>query len=559
MIFNFLTTTLLASAVNALTDKSNVALYWGQHNYGSLAATCEAESADIILLSFLYEFGGDVTALDFSGICSDTFSDGLLHCSAMAQDIKTCQNMGKTIMLSLGGSSGAYGFSDDSVAEEFAGTLWNMFGGGSSSSVERPFDDAIIDGFDFDIENNNQVGYVALVNKLREYYNTDSSKSYYISAAPQCPYPDASVGDVLEQCHVDFAFIQFYNNYCSTIGDYFNWDTWVQYAQDTSPNKDIKLYLGLPGSSNAAGSGYADASQVVTTVQSILSSDGSSYFGGIMLWDAYWSSLNTADGKSFGNQMQAILDEYVGSSSATTQTSTSSTSTIDTITSTSSTSTTDTITSTSFTSESSSTSSTSTLTSDTLTATSELSSSNDGLALATTINDYERDTTSTYYSTSTSINSTTSSTAAPTTAQITTATTTSSTLLTLTTSSSSSSSSSSTTATAAPTSTGSAKDCANLTGLAKAQCLNSNFASGFYLGSSSECTEGTYACSEDGKFALCNFGKWVTMECASGTTCYAYTVGDDVDVGCDYTNSKQNFVKRDGMMGMIKRHLHFAH
>ncbi|CEP64201.1 chitinase LALA0_S10e04786g [Lachancea lanzarotensis] len=284
------------------SSKSNVAVYWGQASagsQGSLASYCQSSDVDIVLLSFLYTFPNTI-GLDFSSACSSSFGDGLLHCDQIAEDIKTCQSQGKKILLSMGGAVGSYGFTSDSQAEDFATTLWNTFAGGSAS--ERPFNDAIIDGFDFDIENQNPTGYAALAKKLREYFNS-SSRDYYLSAAPQCFYPDASVGDLLNNAEIDFAFIQFYNNYCN-VDSHFNWDTWTQFAAG-APNPNIKLYLGLPGSSSAAGSGYlSDLSLVQSTVNQISSS---SNFGGIMLWDASQSFTNKVDGDTYAAQMKKIL------------------------------------------------------------------------------------------------------------------------------------------------------------------------------------------------------------------------------------------------------------
>jgi chitinase len=62
------------------------------------------------------------------------------------QDIETCQAAGKIILLSLGGATGNYSFSSASQASTFANTLWDLFGGGNSST--RPFGTAVIDGFD---------------------------------------------------------------------------------------------------------------------------------------------------------------------------------------------------------------------------------------------------------------------------------------------------------------------------------------------------------------------------------------------------------------------------
>ena len=44
-----------------------------------------------------------------------------------------------------------------------------------------------------DNEDKDQTGYVAFVKALRTQFATDKSKQYYISAAPQCPLPDASI------------------------------------------------------------------------------------------------------------------------------------------------------------------------------------------------------------------------------------------------------------------------------------------------------------------------------------------------------------------------------
>lgn len=106
-------------------------------------------------------------------------------------------------MLSLGGAAGNYGFSSTGDATAFADTLWNKFGNGEDE--ERPFDDAVVDGFDFDIELGSSTGYPELATALKSKF--DSSKKYYLSASPQCVYPDAHVGPLLEQVPLDFAFI----------------------------------------------------------------------------------------------------------------------------------------------------------------------------------------------------------------------------------------------------------------------------------------------------------------------------------------------------------------
>ena len=68
------------------------------------------------------------------------------ECFFTRQDIQTCQNAGKVVLLSLGGAIGDYGFSSSSEAQTFATTLWNLFGEGTSDT--RPFGTSVVDGFD---------------------------------------------------------------------------------------------------------------------------------------------------------------------------------------------------------------------------------------------------------------------------------------------------------------------------------------------------------------------------------------------------------------------------
>lgn len=299
---------VLMGLVSALDTSSNqnVAVYWGQNSLGTtgptsqqpLATYCGATSADIVILSFLNDYP-DPLNLNFANQCGTTFSDGLLHCPQIGEDIKTCQAQGKKVLLSLGGAAGNYGFTSDTQASDFATTLWNKFGGGSDA--ERPFDDAVVDGFDFDSENNNQVGYVTLANQLRQLYSEDTSKSFYLSASPQCPYPDASVGDVLAQADLDFAFIQFYNNDCS-LDKSFNWATWSKFAK-SAPNPNMKLFVGLPAYPYAGVSGYVDSSVVKQTLDDIKCDTS---LGGVSLWDVS-AGFNNVNSQNV-NYVQQIID-----------------------------------------------------------------------------------------------------------------------------------------------------------------------------------------------------------------------------------------------------------
>ncbi|XBW34862.1 hypothetical protein QEN19_000429 [Hanseniaspora menglaensis] len=580
MISNILTTVLAASTLlhiaSATTfnasSNDHLALYWGQNSAGSqerLSYYCEKQEADIIMLSFLYEFPSSI-GLNFANACTSSFSDGLLDCDTIAEDIVTCQDLGVKVLLSLGGASGAYGFSNDSEATEFASTLWDYFGEGTTS--ERPFGDAVLDGFDFDIENNSDTGYSALVTELRSIFDKQGSKEYYISAAPQCVYPDAGVGNLLLNADVDFAFVQFYNNYCNLGTSSFNWDTWKDFAENDSYNKDIKIFLGLPGSSAAAGSGYQSDLSVVESAVSTMTE--SSHFGGIMLWDASQAYANTVNGSSYAADMKNIVDKYSSSSSeaSTSSTiSTSSTSTSSTISTSStstntkssstlatttfssiatsfSTSTTAELSSTSTTEASSNFSSKQTKTTTTLAPTTSSSASSSKATSISASETLSRSTTTLAPSTTTSKNwnepvttetitlsngnvvtthiwwlpASNTITSSPTTATATTQTTTNSKIETPT--------STSTTQKATSTVTDSA--------LASAIALNKQYENGL----SSSCTVGDMACDAEGNFALCGAdGAWSIFTCSSGTTCFAYTQSDEIFINCNWSYEKPNF------------------
>lgn len=535
---------------------TNIAVYWGQNSAGtqeSLATYCESSDADIFLLSFLNQF--PTLGLNFANACSDTFSDGLLHCTQIAEDIETCQSLGKKVLLSLGGASGSYLFSDDSQAETFAQTLWDTFGEGTGAS-ERPFDSAVVDGFDFDIENNNEVGYSALATKLRTLF-AEGTKQYYLSAAPQCPYPDASVGDLLENADIDFAFIQFYNNYCSVSGQ-FNWDTWLTYAQTVSPNKNIKLFLGLPGSASAAGSGYiSDTSLLESTIADIASS---SSFGGIALWDASQAFSNELNGEPYVEILKNLLTSAsqtattTVASSKTSAASTSSASTSSASTSSASTSqkkTTQSTTSTQSKSKvtlsptaSSAIKTSITQTTKTLTSSTKTKSSLGTTTTESTLNSVAitsmKTTLSSQITSAALVTPQTTTTSIVSSAPIQTAIT--STLSPATKSSSVVSLQTATTSTLSPTttSTSSGSTSSDSTARTLAKELNAQYAAG-KLNGKSTCTEGEIACSADGKFAVCDHSAWVYMECASGTTCYAYDSGDSVYTQCNFSYLESNY------------------
>jgi len=276
-------------AAFSIARNDNLAVYWGQDSTGgqqSLRFYCNDDTIDVIPMAFLYVFFGEggQPVMNFANICSEgsgTFpGTKLADCSFLATDIQHCQAKGKMVTLSLGGAGAQVGFSSDSQAAEFATTIWNMFLGGNGGM--RPFGDAVLDGVDLDIENGSSSFYATFVNKLRS-LSKGAPKQYYVTGAPQCPFPDQELSNALNNAFFDAIYVQFYNNFCENSAPAeFNLATWDQWAK-TSPNPNIKIYLGAPSSPQAAGSGYVSSDTLASVALNAQKQFSS--FGGVMLWD----------------------------------------------------------------------------------------------------------------------------------------------------------------------------------------------------------------------------------------------------------------------------------
>ena len=139
----------------------NVAVYYGQTaatGQINLTSLCEDPSVDIVILAFLTQFfgPGGYPTVNFGAACGgqspeqqQAGASGLLSCTILAAQVSTCQTIGKKVLLSLAGAISSTSFSSDQQATQFAGQLWNLFGGGSGYSTGlRPLGSFKVDGFD---------------------------------------------------------------------------------------------------------------------------------------------------------------------------------------------------------------------------------------------------------------------------------------------------------------------------------------------------------------------------------------------------------------------------
>lgn len=228
---------LFASSVTAdfnAAGNSNVVVYWGQGKGNiPIEEVCDDETIDVVVLGFINKFpkrvgeypGSDfgqsmmlshftipLTCMSGNACWAEWYpkpdgsgrSDLLSTCPTIGPGIKACQAKGKKVLLSLGGATPAdYYLPSPAVARYFAEFLWGAFGPVTTAWTDadkpRPFGDAVVDGFDLDIESHmanppfpeyQNANYGSFVAHLKNTLFPNGDKAFYISGAPQCPRPD---------------------------------------------------------------------------------------------------------------------------------------------------------------------------------------------------------------------------------------------------------------------------------------------------------------------------------------------------------------------------------
>ncbi|KAK7271910.1 hypothetical protein RJT34_28180 [Clitoria ternatea] len=260
----------------------DIAIYWGQNsNEGNLTETCETGRYSFVNIAFLSTFGnGQTPQLNLAGHC-DPSANG---CQIIARDILKCQKLGIKVMLAIGGSFGNYSLSSKKEAENLSDYLWGYFLGGYSTV--GPLGDVIIDGFDFVIAKDTP--YLEdLARSLKSRPTPQQSLPVYLSASPQCPFPDSTLGSALATGLFDYVWVQFFNNpSCEYNQGSLNnlvrsWNQW------TTSLQGAKVFLGLPAASEVApASGYVPADVLVSEVLPAVKKAAN--YGGVMLWDRYY-------------------------------------------------------------------------------------------------------------------------------------------------------------------------------------------------------------------------------------------------------------------------------
>lgn len=316
---------LLASVATAAptpivkrTNGEQVVVYWGQNGGGTienndLATYCTSTSGiDIIVLAFLYEYGNgnNIASGTIGQSCYISPQGEPQQCDALASAIGTCQAAGVKVMLSLGGAVGAYSLQSQSQAETIGQNLWDAYSRTGSGSVPRPFGSNYVNGWDFDIEaNSGNQYYQYMISTLRSNFASDSSETYYITGAPQCPIPEPNMGEIISAAKFDYLWVQFYNNPGCSVNTAINYNDWVSFV-DGTPSAGAKIFIGVPAAPDGA-TGTASGAQYYLTPPELASLvaeyDSNSQFGGVMMWSAGFSDSNVNNGCTYAQEAHAIL------------------------------------------------------------------------------------------------------------------------------------------------------------------------------------------------------------------------------------------------------------
>ncbi|KGN56469.1 acidic endochitinase [Cucumis sativus] len=256
-----------------------IATYWGQNiREGRLTAACATGKFQIVNIGFLSTFGnGQPPQVNLTRHCNPICNG----CWNVSAGIVNCQNDGVKVMLSMGGPHGNYSLSSAAEALDLADYIWSNFLHGHSTSP-RPFGYAPLDGVDFRIERGEFSPYYTLLARRLHDYGQQCGRKVYLTAAPQCHFPDNYLTQSLHTGLFDYIWVRFFNdrqcqyNSSHPSGFRSSWMRWIH----SIPAK--KFYLGIPASEEA-GKGYVAPSVLMREVLPFVKR--SVGYGGVMLFD----------------------------------------------------------------------------------------------------------------------------------------------------------------------------------------------------------------------------------------------------------------------------------
>ncbi|WKA05886.1 hypothetical protein VitviT2T_023822 [Vitis vinifera] len=211
------------------TEVGGIAIYWGQNgNEGTLAEACARENYDFVNRAFLPTFGnGQTPVINLAGHC-DPYSNGcirlLVHLVQLfwlelTLTLKEEQtNIGMILLSTFLDTASEATSVDGNELLQFYGTQMNCCSQKLNRVIElcKDFTCQVcrIIQSGFDTEYGKKYGIALSSCSTTSSGNTSAiySNKVYLTAAPQCLFPDAWVGGALKTGFFDYVWVQFYNN-----------------------------------------------------------------------------------------------------------------------------------------------------------------------------------------------------------------------------------------------------------------------------------------------------------------------------------------------------------
>ncbi|KAK8151723.1 glycoside hydrolase superfamily [Phyllosticta citrichinensis] len=308
----------------------NLFVYFAQSSgrNASLSTICSNAAVDVVILGFVRSFADTAgyPTVDFGPwVCSDarpanaTVAPGMAICTELGKQVRRCQELGKKIYVSIGGSTSNTSFGTGvegrQAAKDAAKSMWELFGEGTTVPYLRPFGrDVVVDGFDIDHEVGSPAHYDTFVSALHSYL-ASASKPMYISAAPTCDSTNRPIsGSALAL--VDFIFIRFYNKASCSLGTPAfrkSLRTWYEDLVPSPLSPSPKILLGGLSFDNdnlgfVSPESFGDAIRLARSPDLLRWNEAK--FGGVMLWDGPRGlAVKAENGLDFLAYTKAVLAE----------------------------------------------------------------------------------------------------------------------------------------------------------------------------------------------------------------------------------------------------------
>ncbi|KAK7270444.1 hypothetical protein RIF29_23584 [Crotalaria pallida] len=261
-----------------------ISVYWGQKGkelYGTLKDTCDSGNYKIVILESLLVFDdGSFDELNLADHCDGS---GENPCSVLEPEIKHCQEKGIKVLLSIGQDEKGSQTKEDSE-KILARNLWDKF---LSGSQPGPLGTVALDGIDIaDIADDAKLHWGKLVEAIHA-LQIAHQKKIYLSASPQCVYPDALLDQAIKTGLLDYVWVEFYLHNPSCIDNSAEasaedllkaWKMWTSHVPKSS-----SIFLGLTADSSGETEGFIPPEELKEKV--LPEAKKATNYGGVMIWD----------------------------------------------------------------------------------------------------------------------------------------------------------------------------------------------------------------------------------------------------------------------------------